>query len=188
MEKLDESIFKALEGVKLDDSDKVDQIFSSLPVIFGNKRIQCDSKYFQACALSVYCMMPIMAKMNDDGKSMNFSKWKVFIDDPKPENLEPFVGGSWSATSKFLFFYKPNFFPIWDSRVKKAINKHRAWGSKFKVSGGCEYFFYRDAIDRVSKNHDLVKQIRGDFRGPPDESPIRVIERALFKAGKLVHA
>ena len=159
------------------------QLFHSLAVLFSDseKMMKCD-QYVTACGNAVFSMMPTMAKNKVDVEAFrNFSAARIFAD------LSPFVHGSWSATSKFLYFWDKASYAIWDSRVRKALNKNLRHGTKLGSMSGEQYGAYVSALKTLADDDALQAHIASKFHPEMSACPffqgMRRIETALYVIG-----
>ena len=90
--------------------------------------------------------------------------------------LKTFVGGSLIATSKFLHFYNPSRYAIWDTNVARAAYRY-TWP---QCNRSARYLEYLDDIKGLTLDSGLRQRVR-DAIGPA--GALRVKEFALFQLG-----
>lgn len=101
------------------------------------------------------------------------------------EGLTTALGGSPVAASKLLHFFHPELYPIWDSRVWRALEWHSA---EVRANAGIRYLEYR-ALAREIVGLPDFGEIHADVErtiGYP-VSPVRALELLLFLDGHLDH-
>lgn len=87
----------------------------------------------------------------------------------------PLVNNSWVGTSKFLHFYSPETFPIWDSVV--ASN----WKlTRYRYEKKQAYADYCRVIGKLSANSQIKNLKHTLFSRPELTSDVRAVEFALF--------
>ena len=90
------------------------------------------------------------------------------------------VNHSWVGTSKFLHFLNPHVFPIWDSRVARAVGI-----KSYKLNRRQTYTAYLEAIHQIA-TYDAVTTVQQRLEASlrAKLSRIRAIELCLFVSGK----
>ena len=114
-------------------------------------------------SLMVYGWMPTMIKT----EKTDFERFADFLNRGVADEIaEPFVNASWVGTSKFLHFWRPNQWAIWDSRVCWALG----WGS---LPNDAKMFSEYQVFCRrfTDENGDL---------------PLRQVEQCLYLLGKKI--
>ena len=92
------------------------------------------------------------------------------------DTLKSFVGGSLIATSKFLHFFKPSRYAMWDTNVARAAYRY-SWK---ECNRSERYIEYLNDIKRLTLHDALRKRVR-DVIGTA--SAMRCKEFALFQLG-----
>ena len=101
------------------------------------------------------------------------------------EGLSTALGGSPVASSKALHFFYPELYPIWDSRVWRALDWH---SSEVRANAGARYVDYADLIGRAAEPADFMPihaQVEQKVGYPV--SRIRALELLLFLSGAIDH-
>ena len=128
------------------------------------------------CALSSLCEIK-----NHKGKYFpqddNIIEWQL-------KSLRSFINGSIVGTSKFLHFSFPKVFPIWDSRVAKAIGFSTSiLHNKTNDNDIKHYVAYARSIHEICADYkDLVKSL-DIIPVLAKKKPLRKVEQALFLIG-----
>ncbi len=97
------------------------------------------------------------------------------------EGLSTALGGSPVASSKALHFFYPELYPIWDSRVWRALDWH---SSEVRANAGARYVEYADLIGNAAELPEFVPihaQVEQKVGYPV--SRIRALELLLFLSG-----
>ncbi|MFD0915009.1 hypothetical protein ACFQ14_01155 [Pseudahrensia aquimaris] len=105
----------------------------------------------------------------------------TFIDDLS----SGLINNSWVGSSKVLHFLKPELFPIWDSRVAKAIGLS---GNSHCMSSKPRYMDYVWEMNRSPKNtieatSEIAERVETAFGYKP--TPLRCLELDLFCKPKI---
>jgi hypothetical protein len=101
------------------------------------------------------------------------------------EGLSTALGGSPVAASKALHFFYPELYPIWDSRVWRALDWH---SSEVRANAGARYIDFADLVGRAAELPDsaaIHAQVEQKVGYPV--SRIRALELLLFLSGGIEH-
>jgi len=118
-------------------------------------------------------------------KHVNVANARHVMANGLQRDIKAFVNDSWIGTSKFLYFYDPDRYLIWDSRVARAL---KSTGCRFSVKSAADYSMYCEAILDVARDDVIMSYVRARF--PRDLCQKyyfqrgRVIEAALYVIGK----
>jgi hypothetical protein len=134
-----------------------------------------DARLAVGCALAVYGWMPrMLGKVDCEAWRRTAASLDVW------EGLQPFVNRSWTGTSKFLHFWQPERFSIWDSRVRRSIQRVE----KFNVYDASSYRRYCEAVTEVAQDPQIFVE---HWYQPVAEvvraTNARTIEAALYIVG-----
>ena len=147
------------------------------------------------CASAVYEMMPCMLGHNGRSKSekreteiVDLQGARRFINEQNiGEESRGFINGSWVGTSKFMYFFDPKIYFIWDSRVKLAIDIKLPLNEKLNINSGNDYIKYCSSIIKCSQDEDIIRTIKKKFSGGEINvrggAEGRLIEAALYVTG-----
>ena len=101
------------------------------------------------------------------------------------EGLSTALGNSPVAASKALHFFHPELYPIWDSRVWRALEWH---SSEVRASAGARYVRYTALVGDAASQADFSpvhRQVEQAIGYPV--SRIRALELLLFLSGAIDH-
>ncbi|MGB3794785.1 MAG: hypothetical protein WA957_00580 [Alteraurantiacibacter sp.] len=119
---------------------------------------QWDASSVRLGCLIVYGWMPTIFR---SAKTKSFNEVAVCLNnDEIPTRLHNFANNSFVGTSKFLHFWKPHHFAIWDSRICKTLK----WGIDANVAA--KFGVYQEYCRRYVGEHPEVS--------------FRDVEQALF--------
>ena len=193
---LNDSInIKHLEGHKPDGYDYTYGIL--LEYFECLKSLQEEEKWLIGGASLVYSWMPTILDFRGGSIADALSplhiiinhKNKYFYQDDKiiEGQLEPlriFINDSIVGTSKFLHFSFPGIFPIWDSRVAKAIGFSTSiLHNKTNNNDIKHYVAYARSIHKICKKKKHIVELLDDIKLLKNKTCIRQVEQALFLIG-----
>jgi hypothetical protein len=101
------------------------------------------------------------------------------------EGLATALGGSPVAASKLLHFFHPELYPIWDSRVWRALDWHSA---EVRANAGRRYLDYVGLVRSIIGQpdfHEVHHHVERTIGYPV--SRVRALELLLFLSGQLDH-
>jgi hypothetical protein len=101
------------------------------------------------------------------------------------EGLSTALGNSPVAASKALHFFHPELYPIWDSRVWRALEWH---SSEVRASAGARYVSYTALVGAAASQPQFEPvhlQVEQAMSYPV--SRIRALELLLFLSGGIDH-
>jgi hypothetical protein len=139
----------------------------------------------------VYSWMPRTLKLGGPAdlaaaaEILESSRRRINLTPKTFEGLSTAFGGSPVAASKALHFFHPELYPIWDSRVWRALDWH---SSEVRANAGARYVGYADLVGGAGELaefvpiHTVVEQSVGY-----PVSRIRALELLLFLSGEIDH-
>lgn len=101
------------------------------------------------------------------------------------DGLSTALGASPVAASKALHFFHPELYPIWDSRVWRALDWH---SSEVRANAGVRYVAYADLVSGAGELAEFLPvhtQVEQTVGYPI--SRIRALELLLFLSGGIDH-
>lgn len=175
------SIKKKLDGSEYKEWN---QDYHSL-ISHGKKIDFLDKDEFRVFVMAVYAWMPVLySQTNIKGLKKNIIKLlasKELNNGLIEESKEFFTSkkhssGSISALSKTLHFCKPTKFPVWDTRVAKALGRKTGTGNNTKI-----YVDYFSVMTEL-KNDKSLSVFYTNYKNIIDKkaSKLRAIEHVLF--------
>ncbi|HPD82237.1 MAG: DUF6308 family protein [Alphaproteobacteria bacterium] len=179
----------------LEDSQKVGhdnytRVYPSLIKLFEQNEELSFDDIVCACHV-VYGWMPTMLKFNKFGKDnselsnlINKIRNTGKADLMELNQIKYFVNNSIVGVSKLLHILRPDIFPIWDSKIYKALfRSKKAYG--YNVNNVQSYVTYIDEIKKTIKHPEFkIAHERVNRNLGYDVSAVRACEIILFQSTK----
>ena len=151
----------------------------------GKKIRELDENEFRVFVMAVYAWMPVLYSQQDV-KLLRKNVIKIIEGDSLDEELissamecftsNKHVNGSISALSKLLHFCDPIKFPIWDTRVAKALGRKSGTGNSIDI-----YMDYFSVMTEI-ENKEILSAFYTNYKKIIDKKAtnLRAIEHVLF--------
>lgn len=154
-------------------------------ILMGRRLKDLNTDEFRVFAMAVYGWMPVMYSQQNIRKlKSNIEKLitgPTINSDAVEQSASCFVSGkhtsgSISAVSKLLHFCSPSKYPIWDTRVAKAVGRESGTGNDANV-----YLDYLAVMSNL-KNDSSLSAYYVKYKKVVDGSAtkIRALEHGLF--------